>query len=193
MQNEREYMYKVNDCVVYPGQGVAVIEDLINRNIGDRQIRFFKLKFLYRDMTILIPVDTKGETSAMRSLCSKEEIAELFHSLDQAPQTPQKNYEFTPSSWNKRNKDYQLKIQGGRISDLAYIYRDLMYTAKQKDLSFGEKNLLQIAEELLVQEVVAVEKVDKQSVLRKLRRSFQQAHFSKQLEGAHTGSSSPSL
>jgi CarD family transcriptional regulator len=185
-------MYKVNDCVVYPGQGVAVIEDVTARQIGEKDVSFFKLRFLYRDMTILIPVDASGETSAMRPLCSKEGIKEVFNQIAQEPATPIKNYEFTPSSWNKRNKDYQLKIQGGKLIDLAQIYRDLMHMAKHKDLSFGEKNLLQISEELLVQEVIAVEHSTKEDVIRKLRRSFQQVTFSK-VEAPRSASSSAAL
>ena len=47
-----------------------------------------------------------------------------------------------------------------------------MFVAKQKDLSFGERNLLQMAEDLLVQEIEIVIASDRDSVLRQIRRPF---------------------
>ena len=166
-------MFNINEKVIYPGHGVAVIEEIVEKLVAGNNIEFFKLDFLYKDMTALVPVNNVQHMS-IRELSSKEEVQKVLNELDRLPERKLENLDFTPSGWNKRNKDYQLKIQGGFLIDLAKIYRDLMFVAKQKELSFGERGLLQMAEELLVQEIEIVLKKDRDSVLREIRSPFKE-------------------
>lgn len=175
-------MYDRNTKVVYPGHGVAVIEAVIEKKIGDRSVTFFQLNFLYKDMTILVPVNS---TEGIRPLGTSEEIDSALSELGKVPQQLESS-DFTPSSWNKRNKSYQLKIQGGKFIDIARIYRDLMHTAKYKELSFGEKNLLQVAEDLLLQEILIVKNKDRDVIVQELRNPFKQFTFVNQLAPSET-------
>lgn len=169
-------MFKLEDKVVYPGHGVAIIEDIIEKRVNDKNLKFFKLRFLYKDMTILVPLSSADSSCSFRALSSKIDIDRAFCEIVK-PSKKLETLDFTPSSWNKRNKIYQLKLQSGNIIDIAAIYRDLMFTARYKDLSFGEKNLLQLAEELLLQEILEVKNLNKDTVIQELRRPFKQATF----------------
>lgn len=163
-------MFQPQDKVVYPGHGVAVIEDILEKEVGGNKMKFFKLQFLYKDMTVLIPTSAQG---TIRRLAGPKEIRKVFVELGKQPKKFETT-DFTPSSWNKRNKSYQLKIQSGDIFDIATIYRDLMHTARYKELSFGEKSLLETAEELLIQEVQAIRGTMLEEVLDELRSPFKQ-------------------
>ena len=70
--------------------------------------------------------------------------------------------------------------------DVASIYRDLMYISKQKELSFGEKNLLHSIEELMIQEIQVVRGVERESVIRELRKPFQEHSYSAHVNIEHT-------
>jgi len=166
-------MYQPNEKVVYLGHGVAVIETIIEKKVGEKSLSFFKLNFLYKDMTVLVP--TKS-IEGIRRLGSHEDIERALNELHKSPKKIDTS-DFTPSSWNKRNKSYQLKIQGGKLLDIACIYRDLMYAAKYKELSFGEKSLLQVAEDLLLQEIQMVKKTDRDLIMQELRNPFKQFSF----------------
>ncbi|MCK4265170.1 hypothetical protein KAW80_02305 [Candidatus Babeliales bacterium] len=168
-------MFQVNDKVLYPGHGVAIIEETIEKSVAGKVLKFFKLKFLYKDMTILIPVN--GNMHNIRHLNNPTEVDTAIKILFTVPKKVLDASDFTPSSWNKRNKDYQLKIQGGELNDIVCIYRDLMYISKYKELSFGEKNLLQSIEELLIQEIGVVRNKDRSEVIRELRAPFQHITF----------------
>ena len=124
-------------------------------------------------MTVLVPVNN-APRMAIRHLSSDCEVKKALNELYQPPERKLETLDFTPSGWNKRNKDYQLKIEGGALLDLAKIYRDLMFVAKQKELSFGERNLLQMAEDLLSQEIEIVNNNDRDSVLRQIRSPFKE-------------------
>lgn len=164
-------MFKVKEKVVYPGHGVAEIVEIVEKVVAGNSIDFFKLKFMHKDMTVLMPVNNAPHME-IRRLSSKACVKKALNQLMQPPERKLENLDFTPSGWNKRNKDYQLKIQGGELLDLAKIYRDLMFVAKQKELSFGERNLLQLTEDLLVQEIEIVEGKERNAVLNEIRSLF---------------------
>ena len=169
-------MFNVKDKVVYPGYGVAVIEEVIEKMVGEKNLKLFKLKFLFKETTILLPLDKIG-SCGIRYLCTIDFIKKTFAFFYTAPEKKFEFLDFTPSGWNRRNKDYQLKIQSGKVEDLAFIYKELMNIAQQKELSFGEKKILQIAEELLVQEIQVVTGHDAQAVLSQLHAPFKQFLF----------------
>ena len=164
-------MFQLGDKVVYAGHGVAEVNEVVEKVVGDKTIKFFKLKFIYKGMTILVPMHEVARGSSVRPLSSDVNIERAMSALHETPKRLESN-DFTPSSWNRRNKDYQMKLQSGNLIDIASIYRDLMFISQQKDLSFGEKNLLHVAEDLLVQEIVTVKQEDKETTTRNLRRVF---------------------
>ncbi|MBY0353493.1 hypothetical protein K2W90_03950 [Candidatus Babeliales bacterium] len=169
-------VFKISDKVVCPGHGVAVVEDIIEKSVVGKNVQFLKLIFLFKDMTILVPtynVDAVG----VRLPSDKETVLQALGLLRQKPARKLEGIDFTPSGWNRRNKDYQLKIQGGKLIEIAEIYRDLMYVSLQKDLSFGERSLLQTTEELLVQELQVIRKVPKEDVIQEVRCPFKQFVF----------------
>jgi len=49
-----------------------------------------------------------------------------------------------------------------------------MFIAKQKDLSFGERNLLNITEDLIIQEIVTVRGQTRDEVIREIRGPFRE-------------------
>ncbi len=168
-------MFKQDDKVVYPGYGVAVVEDIIEKLVGDDTILFFKLSFLFKDMTILVPA-YNIKTIGIRYPSDKATIDHAIQELDNKPERQLESIDFTPSGWNRRQKNYQLKIQSGILLEIVKIYRDLMYVAKQKELSFGERALLQSTEELILQEVLLVRDVQRSEIIQELRSPFRKLH-----------------
>lgn len=160
-------MFRLHDKVVYPGHGVAKIQGIVKKNIAGREASFYELVFLNKDMTILVPV-ANAQTVGLRALSSHEHILGVFSYLTEAPdQAP--TTEMAPANWSKRNKEYQLKIKNGDLKELCAIYRDLHALSNQKELSFGEKTLLQQIESLLVEEISLVEKVGEDKTIEHLR------------------------
>ncbi len=164
-------MFKQDDKVVYPGYGVAVVEDIIEKSVGDDTVLFFKLSFLFKDMTILVPA-YNIKTIGIRYPSDKVTIEIAIKELDNKPERQLESIDFTPSGWNRRQKNYQIKIQSGLLLEIVKIYRDLMYVAKQKELSFGERALLQSTEELILQEVQLVRETQKSEIIQELRSPF---------------------
>lgn len=175
-QDEGIFMFNLKDKVLYPGHGIAIIEKIIEKNIGETKVKFFKLNFLYKDMTMLLPMNNI-QSCGVRYPSDKLEIKKVFDLLYKKPEKKLQQLDFTPSGWNRRNKDYQMKIQSGKILDITYVYRDLMCVTQQKELSFGERKLLILAEELLAQEIQIVNNQPISNVLDQLHSPFKQFLF----------------
>ena len=162
-------MFNLHENVVYPGHGVARVSRIFEKNVGGVHIVFYELSFLNRDVTVLVP--TKNSIGVgLRCLSSQQSVEEIFKTLGE-PAKKIDYHEFAASSWNKRNKGYQLKLRTGSLQELSEIYRDLRFIGTQKILSFGEKNLLLQTEALLVEEIALVCKLEQGQAIEKLRGS----------------------
>ncbi len=162
-------MFTVSDTVVYPGQGVAQVNRAIEKTIAGHTVQFYELTFLNKDMTILIPVHSLDSTG-IRRLSSLKTINGMFDMLSEP--TTKDIHELTASNWNKRNKEYQCKLRTGDLEEIGRVYRDLKFISTQKELSFGEKNLLHQTEILLAQEISIVKQVDEDKAIEQLRSFF---------------------
>ena len=160
-------MFCLHEKVVYPGYGVARIHRIVPKIVNGNEVTFYELVFLNKDMTVLVPT-ANADAVGLRPLSSHENIQNVFVSLT-APARRLNHFEFTASNWNKRNKEYQLKLKTGDLKELSEIYRDLHFISLHKELSFGEKNLLQQIEMLLVEEISLVEEIGQEKTIEHLR------------------------
>ena len=158
-------MFKQDDKVVYPGHGVAIIHRVLDRKVGGKVTQFYELKFINKEMTILVPVDNLL-TIGIRTVSSEKDIGRLFKMFSD-PIIPHSNE--MALNWNKRNKEYQGKIRSGKLSEICEIYRDLRHIEKQKELSFGEKNLLHQTEALLSEEIALACDIQQENAMHQLR------------------------
>ncbi len=160
-------MFLLHQKVVYPGHGVAYVNRIIEKQVGADNAAFYELTFLNKDMTILVPI-SNIESIGLRSLSSANDIHTIFNNLSK-PERKLSPFEFSASSWNKRHKEYQLKLRRGTLEDLSAIYKDLRTIEAQKKLSFGEKTILQKTEGLLVEEITVVQNAETEKTVQKLR------------------------
>ncbi len=163
-------MFRLNEKVVYPGHGVAKINRIVEKLVGGQNSSFYELKFINKEMTVLVPV-SNTEGIGLRPLCSTNRIDDIFRMLAE-PAKKLKNYELMANNWNKRNKEYQSKLRTGNLEEISEIYRDLKHIAREKELSFGEKNLLNQTEHLLAEEISIVRKLEADKTVESLRSLF---------------------
>lgn len=160
-------MFCLNEKVVYPGHGVAQVNRIITKTISETEVSFYELSFTEKDITILVPTNN-AEAIGIRKVSSNEHIKTAFKILSKIDKKIL-NFDFTTSNWNKRNKEFQKKLSTGNLEELLEIYRDLKCIELKKNLSFGEKALLQQTECLLVEEISIVKNCSIDSAIENLR------------------------
>lgn len=166
-------MFALYEKVVYPGHGVAIINNIIEKNMGGAVLIFYELKFINKGMTILVPT-TNLSSVGLRRLSSAESINDILKMLSEP--VKKVSFEITASNWNKRNKEYLGKLRTGNLTEIGKIYRDLKHISSQKELSFGEKSLLQQTETLLVEEISIVKQIGEEKTVEHLRSFFSAAY-----------------
>jgi CarD family transcriptional regulator len=163
-------MFSIGEKVVYPGLGVAKVDRMVDKKVAQSTVHFYELVFINQEMTILVPVENPGAIG-VRRLSSPEGIEEIFAVLQEGARG-RAPAGFFASAWNKRSKSYQCKLRSGDLIEIARIYRDLQHVAKSKELSFGERGLLQEAESLLAEEISLVYEIGSEKATEKLRAVF---------------------
>lgn len=139
--------FKVGDKAVYPAHGVGVIKRIESRRIGEVNQDFYVLQILSSGATLMVP--TSGcERAGMRNLISDDEISKVYAIL----RSPGK---VSHTTWNRRFRDFNDKLRTGSVGDIAEVLRDLCSLRGDKDLSYGEKKMMDKALAMLVAEISA--------------------------------------
>lgn len=158
-------MFNQDEYVVYPGHGAAKILRVLERKVGVQSTLFYELRFINKDMTILVPID-KIDSIGIRKLSSQNDIGNMFKMLSDPVVVV---HQEAVLNWNKRNKEYQNKIRTGKLREICEIYRMLKHIELRKELSFGEKSILNQTESLLVEEIILVCDMRRDAVITQLR------------------------
>ena len=157
-------MFNIGDYAVCPGHGVGQIVDIEERELGNAKKNFFIIKILANGMTVMVPTDSE---TGIRGLVDQGEIEEVYSLLNNH------DVKVDNSTWNRRYREYSLKIKTGSVKEIAEVLRQLFLLKNKKSLSFGEKKMLDQCRELLVQEISLTNGNDKNSTADKINSFFQ--------------------
>ena len=146
MQVHSEVKFKVGDKAVYPAQGVAEVISIEEKDIAGSRQRFYVLRIMDTDRNIMVPVNN-ADAVGLRQVISEQEIREIFDILRE------QTIAFDNQTWNRRYRGFMDKIKTGSIYDVAEVLRDLYRLKTDKQLSFGERRMLDTARSLIVKEI----------------------------------------
>ncbi|MCI5149288.1 MAG: CarD family transcriptional regulator [Candidatus Electrothrix sp. MAN1_4] len=158
-------MFTAGDMAVYPSHGVGQIEDIEVQTIGGIDQSFYILKILDNDMTIMIPTAT-SDNVGLRPIISKNEVKKVVDILKD------RDIKISAQTWNRRYRDYTEKIKTGSAFEVAVVLRDLLLLKGDKDLSYGERKMMDTAKSLLIKEISLAKKIEEEKVERQIDRIF---------------------
>lgn len=78
------------------------------------------------------------------------------------------------SNWNRRYRANMEKIKSGDIFEVAEVVRNLTIRDNDKDLSTGEKKMLDTARQILVSELVIAQNSTEEEVMAKIESFFKE-------------------
>ncbi|MCX8012164.1 MAG: CarD family transcriptional regulator, partial [Desulfobacterota bacterium] len=82
------------------------------------------------------------------------------------------NTSFESQAWNRRYREYMNKIKTGSPFEIAQVFRDLVLLKMEKELSFGEKRILDMARNLLVKELSIAQNRPEENIRQHLEEIF---------------------
>jgi CarD family transcriptional regulator len=165
MQVTSEIQFKVGDKAVYPAQGVAEVVDIEEKDIAGNRLCFYVLRILDTDRKIMVPVKN-ADAVGLRQVISEQEIQEIFDILKE------RTIAFDNQTWNRRYRGFMDKIKTGSIYDVAEVLRDLYRLKTDKQLSFGERRMLDTARTLIVKEIAIARDQTEEDVRNEIEAIF---------------------
>ncbi len=157
--------FSIGDYAVYPAHGVGKVEAVEEKHIMGEKIEFLVMSILDTGMNVFIP--TKNIASiGLRQVVKSSKVKDVYDVLKQ------KKRSVTGATWNRRYREYMEKIKSGSVFEIAEVLRDLMVLKTEKDLSFGERKMLDTARTLLVKELALAKGINEKKVEAEILKIF---------------------
>jgi CarD family transcriptional regulator len=158
-------VFSEGDMAVYPAHGVGVIKAVETKTIGGIDQSFYILEILDNSMRIMIPTASSSNVG-LRAILKKSEVGDVLEILED------RSVELGSQTWNRRYRDYMEKIKTGSVHEVAVVLRDLFLLSVDKDLSYGERKMLDTAKNLIVKELSLAQNTEEEAVTKTIEAIF---------------------
>ncbi|MBK9039802.1 MAG: CarD family transcriptional regulator [Bdellovibrionales bacterium] len=138
--------FNVGDNAVYPGHGVGQVTAIETKEILGSKQTFYTIQIVESGMKIMVPRNN-AQSVGLRPIISKGEAAQVLDILRDT------DVKVDNQTWNRRYREYMEKIKTGSVFEIAEVLRDLFVLKVDKELSFGERKMLDTARSLLLKEL----------------------------------------
>jgi CarD family transcriptional regulator len=159
-------VFSPDQLVVYPAQGVGFVESVTSEKIGGCTADFYIVRILGSNITLMVPVKTAHRVG-LRHVSTQRQCENTFDGLrDRSTFTG-----YTGQNWNRRQREYLEYLQNGTLDGASHVLKELLLISAEKDLSFGERRLLEQAMHLVTMEIACVlghKPIDVQARIKKL-------------------------
>jgi CarD family transcriptional regulator, regulator of rRNA transcription len=157
--------FKVGDRAVHPSHGVGEVVEIEERDLGGRSTSCYVLKIIDSDLKVMVPTEAAPRVG-LRPVMKKKEAEKILEIL----RAPEVAVDVQP--WNRRFRAYTEMLKSGLPAEIAKVLRDMYRLKFDKDLSFGERRLLDQARSLLIQELALAKKVTAASIEGEIQEIF---------------------
>ncbi|PIS10791.1 MAG: CarD family transcriptional regulator [Bdellovibrio sp. CG10_big_fil_rev_8_21_14_0_10_47_8] len=138
--------FKAGDHAVYPGHGVGLVVAVETKEIMGSKLEFYSVQILETGLKIMVPKTSVSQVG-LRPIISVDEANKVIEILKV------KDVKIDNQTWNRRYREYMEKIKTGSVFEIAEVLRDLFLLRVDKELSFGERKMLDTARGLLMKEL----------------------------------------
>ncbi|MGA3165048.1 MAG: CarD family transcriptional regulator [Terriglobia bacterium] len=156
--------FQVGEKVVYPNQGVGIVEQISTRNLTGQPEMFYLLKLSSSSMRVMVPMSSVANVG-LRRVTRNSEIGGVLDYL-------QKGCCKSAPDWKGRFKENSEKMRSGSLMQVAEVFKTLIILNQAKPLSFREKKMLDRSWLLLVDEIAVARGQAKETVEANLTKSL---------------------
>jgi CarD family transcriptional regulator len=161
--------FAVGEKVVYPNQGVGLIENISTRFFDARQEKFYLLRLFCSSMIVMVPF-SNAETIGLRKLSKSGDVSKVL------------TYLAGPAfedlcDWKVRFKINSDKMVTGSLLQIAEVFKQLVRLHAEKPLSFREKKMLDRTRTMLISEVSVARNIPQADAIALLERALAKSGF----------------
>ncbi len=156
--------YNIGDRVVYPNQGLGIVEDIQDEKYYGQEFRIYHVRILTNNTLVLVPSSNAAEIG-IRKPISEESVKEIFRFM-------QNGVVDVTMNWKGRYKEHLNLMKTGEMFDMALVLKSLYYLNLIKPLSFREKKMMEKAKDLIVSEISVVSSLPNEEIEDKVMHSL---------------------
>ncbi|MCC7175419.1 MAG: CarD family transcriptional regulator [Bryobacterales bacterium] len=164
-------MFRIGEKVVYPNQGVGVIENVSSRWFGAQHERFYLLRLLCSSLTVMVPRSHVSDLG-LRKVTRNGEIEKVLAFLANSGRCA------SCGDWKDRFKENSEKMKSGRLLEIAEVLKSLLVLQSSKPLSFREKKMLDRARFMLISEISVSRSIPAEMAAEMLSRALMKVSLS---------------
>jgi CarD family transcriptional regulator len=157
--------FKVGDKAVHPSHGVGEVTAIEQRDIGGAKQMFYVLRILDNGMKVMVPTGAAQQVG-LRVIMSEKEANTILTTMKA------REVAVDVQPWSRRFRVYTEMIKSGSPGEVAKVLRDMNRLKFDKDLSFGERRLLDQAKSLLLKELAFAKKKSETEMAEEIRSIF---------------------
>ena len=162
--------FRLGDKVVYPNQGVGIIELISQRALGESVQEFYLLHIESSNLRVMVP-SANAATIGLRAVSQASEWEAVLHFMEQQPVAGTA----APGDWKSRFKENSDKMRDGTLLHLAEVLKGLAQLHQGKPLSYREKKMLDRAALLLAGEMASTGELTIEQALERLQAALAKA------------------
>ncbi len=155
----------VGDKAVHPLHGLGEVISIEHREVGGISGDFYILRILDKGMRVMVPKASAG-SSGLRAVMSTKDADAVLDTL----RAREVAVDLQP--WSRRFRAYTEMMKSGSPHEVAKVLRDMFRLKFDKDLSFGERRLLDQAKSLLMKELAAAKQMTEPELLAQVSEMF---------------------
>jgi len=145
--------FQVGEKVVYPNQGVGIVEQISTRNLTGQPEVFYLLRLNSSSLRVMVPT-SNVQNVGLRRVAKNREVQAVLEYLE-------KGRCKLPSDWKNRFKENSEKMRNGSLQQVAEVFKSLLLLNQAKPLSFREKKMLDRSWALLADETAVARGVER--------------------------------
>ncbi len=158
-------VFRVGEMAVHPAHGVGQVMAIEQRALGPSTTDCYILKMLDTGLTVMVPTEQAGRVG-LRPVMQQQQALQILDIL----RAPEVAVDLQP--WNRRFRAYTEMLRSGLPSEIAKVLRDMYRLKFDKDLSFGERRLLDQARSLLIHELALAKQVERSQIEGEIQEIF---------------------
>ncbi|MEJ2006547.1 MAG: CarD family transcriptional regulator [Acidobacteriota bacterium] len=165
--------FQIGEKVVYPNQGVGIIEQVSTRNLTGQPQMFYLLKLNSSSLRVMVPISNVSNVG-LRKVVKSKDVETILEFL-------RKGQCKTQQDWKGRFKENSEKMRSGTLRQVAEVFKSLLILSQDKSLSFREKKMFDRSWQLLVDEIAVARGLARETIEAELVKSLTGSNLKVQL------------
>jgi CarD family transcriptional regulator len=161
--------FKLGDKVVYPNQGVGIIEQISYGYLNGKSERYYLLKIVASGLRVMVP-QANTQNVGLRPVIRSAEADSVLIFLQRTPS-------LKPADWKHRFKENSDRMRTGSLLEVAAVLKGLVALSRTKPLSFREKKMLDRAKHLLISELATARNKPEMVIETRIVQALAKAHL----------------